>query len=100
MPYDMPFCIIGDYFFPLCTWFMKAYNIDRVHDRFQKIFNYHFSRARRVEESAFGILANKYGCLLKSTHNRGGDHTVHRPGMYLPPKHHEGALSQCTNISW
>jgi hypothetical protein len=20
--------------------------------------------------------------------------------MYLPPKHHEGALSQCTNISW
>ncbi len=26
---DMPFCIIGDYFFPLCTWFMKAYNINK-----------------------------------------------------------------------
>jgi hypothetical protein len=26
---DTHFCIIGDYFFPLCTWFMKAYNINK-----------------------------------------------------------------------
>ena len=62
---DMPFCIIGDYFFPLCNLVHEGLQYkQRVHDHHQKIFNYRFSRARCVEENAFGILANRFGCLL------------------------------------
>ena len=48
-----------------CQNLLKLYGGDRL-DRCQKIFNYRLSRARRVSENAFGILAAKYGVLQRA----------------------------------
>ena len=61
----MPFMLVGDDAFPLRSDLMKPYPYRQmVHD--QKIFNYRLSRARRVVENAFGILANRLR-LFRST---------------------------------
>ncbi|XP_045189634.2 uncharacterized protein LOC123546987 [Mercenaria mercenaria] len=63
---NLPYFFLGDEGFPLRTWMMKPYSrMGLGHD--QRIFNYRLSRARRVVENAFGILANKFQCLLNAT---------------------------------
>ncbi|CAN7944916.1 unnamed protein product, partial [Ixodes hexagonus] len=49
--------IVGDEDFPLSANLMKPYTGTKL-DEEQIIFNY--SRARRVAENAFGILANRF----------------------------------------
>ncbi len=60
---DTPYFFVGDNAFPLHTYMMKPY--DRLELEVpERIYNYCPSHCRRVSENAFGILANRYACLL------------------------------------
>lgn len=60
---QIDFHIVGDDAFPLSTKLLKPY-LHRNLDNKMKIFNYRLSRARRVVENAFGILANRFRVFL------------------------------------
>ncbi|XP_029672184.1 protein ALP1-like [Formica exsecta] len=56
---DMPYFLVGDAAFPLKPSLMKSYGKRNIpHD--QSIYNFRLSRARRVIENAFGILAARW----------------------------------------
>lgn len=59
----VPHYFIGDEAFPLGLNLMKPY-ADKLSTDGEKVFNYRLSRARRVVECSFGMLANKFRILL------------------------------------
>ena len=58
-----PYVFIGDDAFALLTNFMKPYSKNAL-DIFSRVCNYRFSRARRISENVFGILACRWRVLL------------------------------------
>lgn len=54
----MPYMFVGDDAYPLRLDLMKPYPYRQM-DHSQRVLNYRLSRARRVVENAFGILANR-----------------------------------------
>ena len=68
---DLPtsYFMIGDNAFPLRKWMQTPFSQQGL-THSQRIFNYRLSRARRVVENAFGILACRWRCLLTTLGTR------------------------------
>ncbi|XP_056464817.1 uncharacterized protein LOC130404196 [Gadus chalcogrammus] len=62
-----PYTIVADEAFPLKEYILKPYS-SRGLTQEQRIFNYRLSRARRVVENAFGILANHWRVFTTKIH--------------------------------
>lgn len=63
----VPHVFVGDEGFALQTYMMKPYpKAGMIHDVRKKKFNARLSRARRVVENAFGILAMKWRVFLRA----------------------------------
>ena len=56
---SLPYMIVADDAFPLKQYIQKPYSQLGLTKR-KRIFNYRLSRARRIVENAFGILANRF----------------------------------------
>jgi hypothetical protein len=61
--------LVGDDAFPLKTYLLKPYS-HRSLTYEQKIFNYRLSRARRIVDNVFGILASRFRIFQKPISTR------------------------------
>lgn len=63
----LPYCFVGDEAFPLRKNLMRPYGKSAVTGNHRRrIFNYRLSRARRIIENAFGILASRWRIFHKT----------------------------------
>lgn len=60
---SVPYFIVGDDAFPLREWLQKSYPHGGLPPK-ERAVNHRISRARTVVENGFGMLANRFRCLL------------------------------------
>lgn len=65
----MPYCIVADDAFAMKTFMMKPYSMRKL-TMPQRVFNYRLSRARRIIENVFGLIAARFRVLLKTNEMR------------------------------
>ena len=56
---ELPLVLVADDAFPLKSYILKPYSLTGLTVQ-KRVFNYRLSRARRIVENAFGILANRF----------------------------------------
>lgn len=61
---EIPYAFVADDAFPLKTYILKPYSQRNLSQQ-RRIFNYRLSRARRIVENAFGILASRFRVFLQ-----------------------------------
>lgn len=62
---SVPYIMVGDDAFPLSIHMMKPYSGNHAKGSKERIFNYRLSRARRISENVFGILASVFRIFRK-----------------------------------
>ena len=62
--HDCPYFLLGDGIFPLKKWLMRPFP-GKTADEEERIYNYRYSRARRVIENCFGVLSARFRILQK-----------------------------------
>ena len=60
---EVPYTIVGDDAFALKPYMMKPYSQKELTTR-KRVYNYRHSRARRISENLFGIIANRWRIFL------------------------------------
>ena len=62
--HPIPYMIVADNAFPMKEYLLKPYSQIGL-TRVKRIFNYRLSRARRIVENGFGILANRFRIFMQ-----------------------------------
>ncbi|RVE43036.1 hypothetical protein evm_012307 [Chilo suppressalis] len=57
---ELPYVFVADEAFPLTKNIMRPYPANQLANIEKRVFNYRLSRARRIVESAFGILQSRF----------------------------------------
>ena len=72
---SLPLVFVADDAFPLRKNIMKPYPRQGLCDHEKKVFNYRLSRARRISENTFGIMAMRWR-VLRQTLEVTPDHAI------------------------